>query len=853
MNVISVSSGKDVCPHPGSTECVNNVEQTPSTPTKNPKSKASKNKVYTFELVNGTDLMSYRNSLFSYLLTISLVYLVYHAFTACPSDYTLSSPYRSHILEPYVLRPLQHPALTPYISKAQNAERALRPYTKRAVAAGNNAVAKTWQGVVKPTYRKVLLPRYVQHVHPYVRTLQQKAHPYVAPAQKALDNVKPFIALVKAKASLLHAHALRLQPHIHSAIHTIRPYILSFIRLSTHYAQEAWTLFKRFACQAWKELKPRLVELWRVVKPHLYNLRTQIVVQVENIVDQAGGLRRQYVDPHILRIWEKVADGSASSFSHTETIVPKVKKEAENKITPPPAMESHAEVDEQSTHATIDAPSSASSIILASAHGSEHSGPAALIDELKPVLAASSPVVSTTPTLVPTFSASAATEFTSASQTEGNTDSITATETLSSVASILSASLHPTTSSTAVPASQSEIVSSETINSAASVISASLHVPSPVEEVEEEDLDDFLREIGLSDVPTDPAQPDDEPELESNTEVVEATPSLSPAEITRQKRISITTRHARWAQELDDLVREKRREVRRSLVRVREGAVAELAALDRGERPIRAETDGQSQGIVGGEKLLKGLEGYTRKAIAKINDATKDVEAEQDKFEKVAEKVEIKFGDKIREIRGDVHQWYMGVREREASEVLQAGAEVKLFAERAQADIGLDYAWLDDVTYDDWQRYHDLMRTYEKFDGQIRSMQNGTHPSPPADPLIPALDELERDMQDVIAGFQARVRTIRGEIESAFTARSVDEDPSDTPEPADDVTTASDADEPRVSILPIDLPGGAIDPELQREHAFIGRGREEVMEAMDRAGEGVSDETGTSPAAHVEL
>jgi len=38
-------------------------------------------------------------------------------------------------------------------------------------------------------------------------------------------------------------------------------------------------------------------------------------------------------------------------------------------------------------------------------------------------------------------------------------------------------------------------------------------------------------------------------------------------------------------------------------------------------------------------------------------------------------------------------------------------AEVKLFADKAQADIGLDYAWLDDVTYDDWQKYHDLMRS----------------------------------------------------------------------------------------------------------------------------------------------
>ena len=44
-------------------------------------------------------------------------------------------------------------------------------------------------------------------------------------------------------------------------------------------------------------------------------------------------------------------------------------------------------------------------------------------------------------------------------------------------------------------------------------------------------------------------------------------------------------------------------------------------------------------------------------------------------------------------------------------QVVEAAAEVKLLADKAQADIGLDYAWLDDVTYDDWQKYHDLMRS----------------------------------------------------------------------------------------------------------------------------------------------
>jgi len=35
--------------------------------------------------------------------------------------------------------------------------------------------------------------------------------------------------------------------------------------------------------------------------------------------------------------------------------------------------------------------------------------------------------------------------------------------------------------------------------------------------------------------------------------------------------------------------------------------------------------------------------------------------------------------------------------------------DIKNVAEKAQADLGLDYAWLDDVTVADWTRYHDLI------------------------------------------------------------------------------------------------------------------------------------------------
>lgn len=42
-------------------------------------------------------------------------------------------------------------------------------------------------------------------------------------------------------------------------------------------------------------------------------------------------------------------------------------------------------------------------------------------------------------------------------------------------------------------------------------------------------------------------------------------------------------------------------------------------------------------------------------------------------------------------------------------QVATATAEVREVAEKGQLDLGLDYAWLEDVTYNDWQRYHALI------------------------------------------------------------------------------------------------------------------------------------------------
>lgn len=89
--------------------------------------------------------------------------------------------------------------------------------------------------------------------------------------------------------------------------------------------------------------------------------------------------------------------------------------------------------------------------------------------------------------------------------------------------------------------------------------------------------------------------------------------------------------------------------------------------------------------------------------------------------------------------------------------------------------------------------------------------------------MLPAIEDLQNEVQDVIVGFETRLRRIKRNGERAFGAAS---DDNDTP-----------SDE-TVSILPIeddthkDVNGGespAVPP------VVIGRSKEEIIAALDRA------------------
>jgi len=149
----------------------------------------------------------------------------------------------------------------------------------------------------------------------------------------------------------------------------------------------------------------------------------------------------------------------------------------------------------------------------------------------------------------------------------------------------------------------------------------------------------------------------------------------------------------------------------------------------------------------------------------------------------------------------------------------------------------------------------------ENFTELANSIQNGSHPSPPINPIPSAMHELELELQDVIASFETRFRRIKRN--GSKTLDFLSEDMVDEEEaeqdiqapPSPDVSASPiHADEPNlgtpvsgsessvagipeVSILPIptDRPDPTT-PVVENELPVVGRGRAEVEEAFKRAG-----------------
>ena len=120
------------------------------------------------------------------------------------------------------------------------------------------------------------------------------------------------------------------------------------------------------------------------------------------------------------------------------------------------------------------------------------------------------------------------------------------------------------------------------------------------------------------------------------------------------------------------------------------------------------------------------------------------------------------------------------------------------------------------------------------------SIQNGSHPSPPINPVAAALSELQAEVNDITLGFETRLRRIQRQGDRLFASDKAQEvDKLDLDAEGDSVKETGESSEPVMSILPVpDEEGEVNDNEevLQDvSNAILGRGKDEVVEALGRA------------------
>ena len=222
----------------------------------------------------------------------------------------------------------------------------------------------------------------------------------------------------------------------------------------------------------------------------------------------------------------------------------------------------------------------------------------------------------------------------------------------------------------------------------------------PVSPQGQEDLDSFATEIGLDlDETEDEFEDDETPFLSPLEESDEERDARlkAKAEETAWKRKEITDRHTDWEYQLDDLKAQRLETFKLSLYNYRKNSAKTLTESSEVRRAI-------NEFSADGDKYLRGAENYLKGLIQ---------EKKQDKsvlWERVVKKVKEKFEARLDDVDRTAGKWHRETITNEDYLVQKSTREISDFSEKAQADLGLDYAWLGDVTTDDWVRYHDLMR-----------------------------------------------------------------------------------------------------------------------------------------------
>lgn len=779
-----------------------------------------------------------------------LLWFTIYTLSVCPEDEHLKSPvcrglaeYRRLVIEPYFIPPIQqalaHPAVAPYIETA-------KPYVDYAIRTTKPIAArahKEFDARVVPQWKKRVLPLYFKYAVPQLLKLDAQTAPYRTRVEQEYERLlAPYVGRTITVLNHLQRKA--------------RPYVV----LAAEKTHQGYQYARPYATPLWEKVKAILVQLAAIL----------------------GEQRRQFVDPHVKKIWDHVKELSgqpqspsasqlrssvssqalkaspqisatsakvssttssvASSISSRSSAISSstVSKDQPASSAVSEAVSSSAaqapEVAKSSTAVAADmAPSVVSSVsdVLKSTAASVSSSVSSVVSAASDAVSSSlasaassvthasmesaSSIAEAVPSVASSLAESATGATLSAASEAASTVSAGASSVVADQETLAdsSANLIPSSAAAVASATVSQALAevSEVADSLPSIVASSQGQTELDSDIDSDPDLDLFNELGL----TEEFLEGNENNEAKTQEEEEETEEQREEEARRRReqnaidRANVVKRHTEWEQKVEALIEESKETLRKSLVGIRKAAVTEL------KDNVQIKTEVGSL-IEDAEKFLRGAEKY----LSNLQNESRKPEEKRAVWERVVSKLEQKFSDRLRQTEGVVNGWYHSILGKEAEEVNTLTEAVKDLAERGQADIGLDYAYLDDVTYQDWQRYHDLIRRSENFTVHAQSVQDGSHETSPTNPLFPIMQELQDEVEDVIRGFNARLRQVKrnGARNFGTSDAVVDEE--------DGTASILPIEEPAQTDSPVDGGAAHVPP------VVIGRGKEEVQAAFDR-------------------
>lgn len=467
-----------------------------------------------------------------------------------------------------------------------------------------------------PQWKKRIVPQWNKHIAPRIHQVEKALQPY-------LDQLSSEYQI--RVAPCVRAVVLRLELWKRAS----KPYV----QLAADKANSAYQATKPYAAPAWEHFKD-------FVGRFLVTLRQY---------------RRELVDPHLATLWEKVKELSSGKPPASATAS---------------SLNSEAPVPEALTTSSV-ASSAIPSTDVSNATVATTATPSTTMQETSSIVPTSLPssVVenilfpeATEVSVLATLSEVAPGVKDDTSPTSFDIPEEGVTASASSAASVISESIVVAASAASAYA---ESISEKISSSAASLLPSSLPITGPSvisvtspmktsEPVDDEDaevdLAEFYEELGLHESDTDKTEePLPPPPIQvMETEEEKAERLRLKAEETAQERARITKLHTRLEGELQELIKAKKKELRRKLVSIRKPAAEKLKS----EPIIRAQIEGL---VKEAEKFLKGAEVYM-KTLQKETEGDK-VKGKEALWTRVVEKVEKRFEQRLEEASKVVNEW----------------------------------------------------------------------------------------------------------------------------------------------------------------------------------------------------